>query len=300
VSGALPPCSVVVSTRNRPRLVLEAVRSILAGRAVPAELVVVDQSGEPNLELSGLEHPACDVRVIRSSSVGVSAAKNAGIAATTRDVLVFTDDDVLVDPEWLHALVGALARDGERTVVVGRVVAGPPEVEEAEAVSITPEGKAELHRGLLTVDPLAGNNWACFRAALAEVGTFDERLGPGARFPSADDNDLGFRLLEAGYTIRYVPEALLVHRAWRAGGDLLRLEWIYGRGQGGFLAKHMSVRDAHMLKRLKTTIAWKHPIRRRASGRDAVYLAGVLSGVAQWLVEERLLPRLTARVRRSR
>jgi len=300
VSAVSPACSVVVATRNRPRLVLDTVGSILAGSVVPGELVVVDQSGEPNAELSRLEHPACDVRLIRSSSVGVSAAKNAGIAAATRNVLVFTDDDVLVDPEWLHALVGALARDGDRTVVVGRVVAGPPEVEDAEAVSITPEGKAEVHRGRLTIDPLAGNNWACFRGALAEVGTFDERLGPGARFPSADDNDLGFRLLEAGYTIRYVPEALLVHRTWRAGGDLRRLEWVYGRGQGAFLAKHMSLRDAHMLKRLKTTIAWKQPIRRGANGHDAVYLAGVLSAAAQWLVEERLLPRLTVRVRRSR
>lgn len=286
--SALPLCSVVMATRNRPRLVVEAVGSILDGRTVPAELIVVDQSAEPNLELSRLEHPACDVRVIRSSSVGVCAATNVGIRAASHDVLVFTDDDVLVDPGWLHALLGALVRDGERTVIAGQVVAGPPEVEGAEAVSITPEGKAELHTGLQIVDPLSGNNWACFRSALAEVGTFDERFGRGARFPSAMDNDMGFRLLKAGYTIRYVPDALLVHRAWRAGGDLRRLEWIYGRGQGAFFAKHMTIRDAHMLKRLKTTISWKHPIRRRPNGRDAIYLAGILSGVVQWLVEERL------------
>ena len=184
--------------------------------------------------------------------------------------------------------LGALVRDGERTVIAGQVVAGPPEVEGAEAVSITPEGKAELHTGLQIVDPLSGTTGPASAAPWPRLGRSTRGSAEEHEFPSAMDNDMGFRLLKAGYTIRYVPDALLVHRAWRAGGDLRRLEWIYGRGQGTFFAKHMTVRDAHMLKRLKTTISWKHPIRRRPNGRDAIYLAGILSGVVQWLVEERL------------
>ena len=35
------------------------------------------------------------------------------------------------------------------------------------------------------------------------------------QLPGREDNDLGFRLLEQGYCICYVPEAIVYHRAWR-------------------------------------------------------------------------------------
>jgi GT2 family glycosyltransferase len=298
--GNLPPCSLIIATRDRPRLVVDAVRSVLEGRRVPAELVVVDQSLDPDPDLAALAHAECEIRIVRSPARGLSAARNIGIREATHDILAFTDDDVLVDPGWLEALVGTLARGGERTAVVGRVMSGPAEVEGAAAVSATPAAKVEFHEGRLIVDPLAGGNCAFFRSALDDVGAFDERLGAGARFPGAEDNDLGFRLLEVGYAIRYVSEAVVVHRAWRAGGELCRLAWGYGRGQGAFLAKHFKLRDAHMLKRFATTVSWHQPFRRSGSLRDAAYLVGFLSGAAEWAVTERLLRGLTARTGRLR
>ena len=54
-----------------------------------------------------------------------------------------------------------------------------------------------------------------------QVGGFDARLGAGSRFPAADDNDLGFRLLKAGYEIVYAPEPVVYHRAWRPASEYL-------------------------------------------------------------------------------
>src|SRR5205823_6583384 len=82
------------------------------------------------------------------------------------------------------------------------------------------------------------------------VGDFDDDLGPGARFPASEDSDLGFRLLEAGYHIHYIPEAVLYHRAWRSNSDYLPLRWSYGVGRGAFYAKHLRLDDRYIMRRM--------------------------------------------------
>src|SRR5262249_23176190 len=126
------------------------------------------------------------------------------------------------------------------------------------------------------------------------VGGFDERLGPGTRLPAAEDNDLGLRLLEAGYRIRYVPEAVVEHRAWRGDGAYLPLRWRYARGQGAFYGKHLRWRDPFMRRRLVHAIRHRFGLCLASLRRDprralahAVYLAGLLSGLVNWLLIER-------------
>jgi GT2 family glycosyltransferase len=89
-----------------------------------------------------------------------------------------------------------------------------------------------------------------YRSVFDLVGLFDERLGPGTNFPAAEDNDLGFRLLEQGLCICYVPEAVVYHRAWRSEREILALKWRYGVGRGAYYAKHMSWRDPYMFSRM--------------------------------------------------
>ena len=123
---------------------------------------------------------------------------------------------------------------------------------------------------------------------------FDERLGVGARFPGAEDNDFAFRLLESGYRIVYEPSVVLYHRAWRSHRDIVPLYWNYGRGQGGYYGKYLSLHDRYMLQRMLIDIkvlvrrivrnAWRDP---RKAGGDVAYLCGLLTGAVQWLLTEK-------------
>ena len=296
--------SLVLCTRDRPGLLAEAIASILAGDTRPAELLVVDQSRAPRLDLRGAPPADCEIRHLPVQTVGLSRARNEGVREARFPLLVFTDDDIRVSRGWLGALLAALDRGGERVVATGRVLPEETPAGSGFVPTLKPCERSVVYEGRVGVDPLTTFNMALHRAAYERVGGFDERLGPGTRFPGGEDNEFAFRLLEAGYRIECVPEAVLHHRAWRAPGEYAALRWSYGRGQGAFLAKHASLRDRFMLRRLAGT-AGRLPF--RAAGRflardaepgrrlarwrlavgDLALLVGVLAGAADWLLRER-------------
>jgi len=274
----------------------ETIESILAGDELPAQIVIVDQGDEPADLSSVAESAGCDVVQVRVPAMGASRARNEGIAAAREPILVFTDDDVQVDPGWLRILVTRLTDAPERTAVTGRVLPGVDEAGIGHVPSVSRRTDPEVFSGRLYADVLFSNNMALRRSAFDEVGRFDERLGPGSPFRNAEDNDLGFRLLEAGYQIAFVPEAVVYHRAWRGRRATVALGWEYGFGQGAFYAKHASVRDRHMLRRLGRNIRWR--LRRIPShvrhdrleaAADTMYLCGLVAGSAAWWLRVSLL-----------
>lgn len=271
--------SVVIPTKDRPQDLLDAVSSILDADALPAEIVVADQSTGERARLPAAD--GVDVVHLALRSVGVSRARNAAIAAVRHDVLVFTDDDVLVERDWLTRLVEPLLAAPPRTATTGGVL---PATTDGHVPSLTQRTEPQVFSGRPFCDPLFSNNMALRRQAFDDVGGFDERFGAGAPFSNAEDNDLGYRLLEAGYEIVFVPDAILYHRGVRRGRALARLDYSYGRGQGAFYAKHMSLRDHHMLRRMGRNTRYR--LRRlapalrgdRGALREGIYLAGLVTG----------------------
>jgi GT2 family glycosyltransferase len=159
---------------------------------------------------------------------------------------------------------------------------------------------------------------AFHRSAHGDAGGFDVRLGPGTRFPAAEDNDFGHRLLEAGYRIVFDPEAVVYHRAWRDDRAWVPLRHGYGRGQGAFYAKHLSFEDRYMLRRMVGTLVnhvrrlpravlidlratfgegppayWRSAQRSSTSRKLAVaelaWILGFLAGMLEWLTTTRRL-----------
>jgi len=281
---ALLPVSIVIPTRDRPELLRQTVQSVLDGDRLPAELVIVDQSTGPRASLPTSEH--VEIRHLQTSVAGLSRARNAGIAAAGHDLLVLIDDDVRVERDWLRRLVEALLAAPARSVVTGAVA--PPPGSTGFVPSTTAGGEPRTFSGRQPADILYSANMALRRGVFEEVGPFDERLGPGARFPAAEDNDFAYRLLQAGCEITFVPQAVLYHYGARQGRALFALDWAYGRGQGAFYAKHLSLSDRHMLNRFcrdaykrarrVTRLVRRNPRRLR----EGIYLAGLVSGALGW------------------
>ena len=249
--AVLPMSSLIICSRNRPRLLFETVESILDGDDVPSELIVIDQSSAFHPELSQLKtHRPCEIRYIHSKTVGVGAGRNLGIHFSRFEILIFIDDDMFVAPDWLHNLVQSAIEAGPQIVITGQVLACEKETSDGPAPSIKKDEQPAVYKGRIWKDVLYTGNMGIYRSVFDQVGLFDERLGPGTNFPAAEDNDLGFRLLEQGFSIRYVPEAVVYHRAWRSEREILVLKWRYGVGRGAYYAKHMRWGDPYMFTRM--------------------------------------------------
>ena len=284
--------SVIISTRDRPDMLDTVVRSILAGDVVPDELVIVDQS--EHLSPQSWPNVGCCVRHLHPQLVGLSRANNHGVMAASHDTLLFTHDDVIVDSRWLAELAEAVGVLGEAGAATGRVSTTEPEVDGGFAPALRDETAPVTHRGRVGHDVLKPMNLGMRRPVFDRVGGFDCRLGPGTVFPGAEDSDLGFRILEAGFRIDFVPQAIVFHRAWRPGSDYLPLRWQYGMAQGAFYAKHLTRNDLHMLRRagrdLRRRIR-RFPSRVRHEGSralgDPIFIAANIVGAARWWLANR-------------
>jgi GT2 family glycosyltransferase len=293
IGNNLPATSLVICSRNRPKLLNELIRSILQGEDVPTELIVVDDSDVRNDQLINLvTDRSCEIRYLWNCSSGLSRANNTGVAAARYDLIVFTQDDVLVTPTWFGRLVRTLLEAKPRTVVTGKVLPGGTEAGGGFAPSTKSDEEIEIYEGRIGSDVLYAQNMAFFRSTFEEIGCFDPNLGPGTPFPAAEDNDFALRLLEAGYRIVYDPHAVTYHRAWRSEDDYLWLHWNYGRGQGAFYAKYFSLKDTYMIRRMARDIIG-HVIRfpyrilrdRSQARRDTLYVAGLFYGAVRWRIQ---------------
>jgi GT2 family glycosyltransferase len=264
--------SVILASRNRPTLLADAVESILRCDPPPGEVIVVDQSDSPDASLDG-------VRYIWSESRGLSRANNIGSRVARFPLLVFTHDDVLVEPDWYGRLLRALTEGDARTVVTGRVLPVEADIVDGFAPSLNVATTHAVYEGRSARDVIWPMNLGIHRATLEAVGGFDERLGPGTRYPAAEDNDLCRRLLDAGCRIVFEPAVIVRHRAWRASSEKRGLRYDYGRGQGAFYAKH------HDLGRLLEDVGNRLLGRRhstRSAGEDLAYVRGLLSAAWEW------------------
>jgi GT2 family glycosyltransferase len=271
-------------------LLAQTVRSLLAARAVPAELIIIDQSDAPNAELRALVPPdGTRVRYEHLDRAGASLARNTGAALASSEWLLFLDDDLTVDPGWLAAVVDELTECGPETVVTGQVREAAGAAGKFAPSCAAGESRV-LSRGRIPRDVLSSGNMGLHRVAFQRAGGFDDRLGPGTRFPAAEDNDLGLRLLELGYSILFLPQALAWHHAWRNEGDVFSLQWRYGLGQGAFYAKHLRAGRGFIWRRalrdvLRPVRSFPERFRSRRLRRlfgDLAYAAGVLVSLTLW------------------
>ena len=292
---ALPATSLIICTRNRPRLLSDTVDSVLAGHEVPAEIIIIDQSAQPHPTLATLKPDrACAIHYVWSHSVGLSRARNEGLMAARHAWIAIIDDDMYVHLDWLGTLLRTLIEAGPRSVVTGQVRPSESEVAGGFVPSTIEDQTPTVHQGRVLLEVLNAGNMALHCSTIQDVGFFDERLGAGAAFRSAEDNDLGYRLLEAGYRVLYVPEAIVYHRAWRSTREYVPLRWSYGFGRGAFFAKHLHRHDRFMLRRMLTAfgqytgrlIRYVLVRSRRQTLGDAVFILGMFSGSMKWLLTE--------------
>ncbi len=270
---------------------LEAALSALRAQDEPIEIIVVDQ-GEHAVDLI----PGLADQILRPGrNLGFAAGTNLGIAATTARYLATVNDDAIVEPGWLAALLEALEGDPKLATAQGaNLRLDRPEILDGlgiawnrrwQAVQIGVGEKApgteEPARSIFGVSATA----ALYRRSALEA----VRLGPGEFFDSNlgsyyEDVDLACRLAAKGFGAIAVPAARALHAGSTTGGAA-RWRLVYGN-------RHLALARA-----LGRGYWWRLPA---LLGRDLIDLAravvegdkGRMAGIpAGWWRAVRLLPR---------
>jgi glycosyltransferase involved in cell wall biosynthesis len=198
--------SILICTRERADSLRPTLASI--GKCdIPhrhtAELVVVDNgSRDGTRQVVEKAHvPNMSIRYINEERVGKCHALNRGIKEAVGTNILFTDDDVLVPPQWLSSMVRTL-EDGQFDAVQGGIRLAP-HLRQHLQTTAERERFTELLPGAIEgsdANCLVGANMGIRKSVLARVPAFDVDLGPGA-LGFGDDVLFGLQLRAAGFRI---------------------------------------------------------------------------------------------------
>lgn len=230
--------SVIICTINRSEDLQETLESIDSQPRLPDELVIVDQSTDDSTERLSKRKRPYPVRYIRQEEKSLTAARNRGVDNAKGDVLVFLDDDVTLERDYLAECASAFS-DPQAAAVTGYVTnyfdpLGPkwifivnkyynwlfandflnPYACGARGVFGNTYPVLEPKESI-ECSTLSGCNFAVRRDVFETNDMcFDEQL---VRYSFKEDADFGYRLYKSGAKILLDPRMRLVHRISPAG-----------------------------------------------------------------------------------
>lgn len=232
----VPGIAVVIVTHETKSEVLGCLASLQSQGA--DEIIVVDNASTDGTA-QAIRDRWPDVRVLELANAGFGRGANAGVRLTTVDRIAIANADTRFGPGALQGLAAAIDRDAS-VAAVGPAVYYPDGRPQASARRhpdpITALGHALFARVWPTnrwtrryraedlsdhrpreADWLSGCVFAVRRRSFIEIGGFD----PGYHL-YVEDLDLGHRLRQAGWVLRYFP-AVWVHH--HGGASTSSVRW---------------------------------------------------------------------------
>jgi glycosyltransferase involved in cell wall biosynthesis len=256
--AAVPSVSVVIPARDAAATIGATLAGLMAQDRPPDEVIVVDD-GSADATVALAEATPIVSAVVRGTGEGPGAARNAGAAAATGDVLAFLDADCEPQPGWLRAGLGAL---DHADLVQGRTT--PP-----------PDGSVgPFDRTLWVVAP-----WGLFETAnlfvrgelFERLGGFEPWLSPARSKELAEDVWFGWRAVRSGARTAFCDEAL-VHHA------------VFERSPRDYVAERLRLRYfpamAKRIPELRETFFWRRLFLTPRSAAFDAALAGAALAVA--------------------
>jgi glycosyltransferase involved in cell wall biosynthesis len=249
--------SVILCTYNRAeslRKTLETFSRLVVSPDLKWELLLVNNNSKdhtPEVIDEFARSSQFTVKYVFAKTQGRSNALNTGIAVATGEILAFTDDDVLLHPDWLSNLVQTF-KDFGCAGVAGRIIPvwNQPrpswlEMEEQQVVVHFEFGDKTkpLDR------PPLGANSAFHRSMFEKYGLFRPDLGvSGNQRITCEDTEFGFRLLRGGEKIVYCAKAVIYHpvNPSRITRNYF-LTWFYNDGRSSTRAEGLPHRAVFFL-----------------------------------------------------
>jgi GT2 family glycosyltransferase len=204
--------SIVICTFNRADELGLALDAVLAQQdAPPHEVIVVDNNSTDATRevIEARARTSPHLRYVFDGRQGLPYARNSGIAAARAPIVAFTDDDIIVAPDWVASIARAFERFPNADMIGGRVLPRwpggrqPPWLTARQLAPLALQDKGDVP---FFVDRdnaapcLIGANFAFRRSAFEKAGLFD------SEYTRTQDREIQIRLWKAGGRGVYVPD----------------------------------------------------------------------------------------------
>lgn len=233
--------SVIVCTRNRGESITDTISTILANTHPSFELIIIDQSTDDKTGQT-VAHFEKDprLRYLHSKTKGLSKARNIGWKMARSEIILMTDDDCDIPPNWIAQMDSLFKQHPQ----VGCIFCDVDEGSHDKTKGFIPfhiHEKEMFVRKIKDYKPGAGMGagMGLRRCAIEKVNGFDEQLGAGVDLASAEDLDMSLRLVLNGYHIYHTKSVTVIHHGFRTYAQARHLIRGYIYGQSAMYTKFL-------------------------------------------------------------
>jgi glycosyltransferase involved in cell wall biosynthesis len=211
-----PKVSVIIPTYNRKWFLLETLSSLSKQSLNPSDyevIIVDDGSTESVQDVIGEGYPF-RLRYIYQTNKGDAEARNTGAMNSTADLLVFLDDDIVVAPGYLKAIVSG------HNSVKNRIIVGTETLWTGDGNPLEQDRLSDNFTGdvsdLVEINftEVCSNNLSIGRTAYISIGFMDNLDFPGSSMWC--DVDFSYRAFLTGFEFYRDPNAICWHRDYVA------------------------------------------------------------------------------------
>lgn len=215
--------SIIVCTYNRAESLtktLDALLNLSAPASLAWEVLVVDNNSSDNTQatVQSYQQRMTNLRYAFQPEQGLSHARNMGIEQTDADILLFTDDDVRPEPDWLEKTLANMKEypcDACGGYIAPSWEQPPPSwlTERFYGFLAIKTDESGPHPIVLGDELPFGANMVFKRNVFEQLGVFDTSRGrKGAVLASGEDGEMFERILNAGMKVMYFDNARVHHQ----------------------------------------------------------------------------------------
>ena len=289
--------SVIIPTRNRQKVIIECIESISMQSIMPNEVIIVDASDDQSLsrELRQVDLAPADL-VYLHTEPSTNYQRNIGVQKATGDVIIFLDDDVVLEEDFINEIIKVFEQDEKKEIggVMGTITNINPQSPRrilSRSLNfffflsmISSNGRirlsgfpafciGKLADGLKDVQVLSGCEMA-YRREVFEHFHFDEKL---TGYCYMDDVDFSYRA-SGRYRLVFTPFARVQHNQPSEAKDLrLRKKML--------ICNHVYLFRKNMPQTVKNKVAFYISLLGIIVAALAKRNVSALRGVAEGLVE---------------
>jgi glycosyltransferase involved in cell wall biosynthesis len=230
--------SVIIPNFNRANALPKTLESLLNqtdNSAITEYIVVDDGSTDESVTIIGefQEKSQIQLKLIRHANKGPAAARNAGVKASTGEVLLFWDSDMIAEKRLIYHH-SRIQSEETRSVAAGALRFWPPAMATSFSRNMN-SGRLDedqYGRGTPSFQEVLSSNFSIQKALFWEIGGFDESLR------AYEDIDFSYRAMKAGIELIFCRDAIGYHNQTMTLEEASRQQERYQKYAAAFLQKH--------------------------------------------------------------